>query len=115
MTRLQAAFVVGRRGERKIKTAVRDRRSKWEPQPLLDLVQAQRQAGFSSAGGAFMNHTFFGGFIKGGRHVFQSLGSFILLPSRDEGEILLLERVETGFDAAILRVFAGAAPHAAFG
>ena len=82
---------------------------------LFDLVQLNRQARFLPARSALVNDAFFGGLVERGRDIFQSFGSIVLFSGSDQREIFFLERVEAGFDAAVLRVLAGTAPHAAFG
>lgn len=82
---------------------------------LLDRVEANAQAGFFPIDGAFVKDAFFRRFIERGGHGFESGGGIVFFAGRHQREILLLERVQTGFDAAVSSILAGATAHAAFG
>jgi hypothetical protein len=62
-----------------------------------------------------MDRARFGGLIKGGGDILQRLFRIILLSGAQNFQVGALERVQAGFDAAVMQTFAGAIPHAAFG
>jgi hypothetical protein len=82
---------------------------------LLHRIQSNAQAGFLSIRRGFMDRTRLGGLIERGRDVSQRRGCLVFFAAAKRGEVLLLQRVETRFDAAVVKTFARAVTHATFG
>ena len=62
-----------------------------------------------------MDRARFGGFIERGTDALQRFGRIVFLAGAHESQIASLQRVQAGFDAAIIRLFAGAVAHPTFG
>src|SRR5262245_34267213 len=83
--------------------------------PLLDAVEPEAEPRLLAIGGRLMDRAGFGGLVESGSDRAQGFHGLILFAGADQDQILLLQRMEAGLGAAILGLFAGAAPHAAFG
>ena len=82
---------------------------------LLNGIQPCAEAGFFARRHGLVDDARFRRFIKGGAHGAQGGAGILFFPGSEEGNILLLQLMQAGFNAAIVQALARAASHPAFG
>ena len=82
---------------------------------LLESIEPRAEAGFFARRHRLVDDAGLRGFIKSGAHGAQRFSGILFFPGSEEGNILLLQLMQAGFNAAIVQALARAVSHPAFG
>ena len=82
---------------------------------LLESVETRAEAGFFARRHGLVDDALFRRFVKSGTHGLQGLAGVLFFSCGEKGHIFLLQLMQAGFNAAIVKALARAVSHPAFG